>query len=73
MVSKIKERAGKKELANDKPKQPVKTVTRGDVMQATRQKCNQLIVQAKRQSYHKGEIIGQFFFSLFLLRLCQLP
>ena len=40
VVSKIKERAGKKELANDKPKQPVQTVTRGDVMQATRQKCN---------------------------------
>ena len=31
-----------------------KTVTRGDVMQALRQKSNQLIFQGKRPTYHQG-------------------
>lgn len=38
-----------------------KNVTRGDVMQAMRQKCNQLIFQTKRPPYHKGEITENFF------------
>lgn len=46
---------------NDKTKEPLKTITRGDTMQAMRQKCNQLIFQAKRAGYHKGEIAEKFF------------
>ena len=60
MVAKVKERVEKNETEhNDNPKEP-KKVTRGDVMQAMRQKCNQLIFQNKRPTYHKGEITKIF-------------
>lgn len=48
VVAKVTERE-----EGEVPKQK-KTVTKGDVMQALRQKCNQLIFQTNRPSYHKG-------------------
>lgn len=61
MVARLKERVDKNETEdNGKSKEP-KHVTRGDVMQAMRQKCNQLIFQTKRPTYYKGEITEKFF------------
>ena len=53
VVAKVTEREPKPPKEGEVPKQK-KTVTKGDVMQALRQKCNQLIFQTNRPSYHKG-------------------
>lgn len=57
VVARLKERVDKKETEdNGKSKEP-KHVTRGDVMQAMRQKCNQLIFQTKRPTYYKEKYV----------------
>ncbi|CAH3160430.1 unnamed protein product, partial [Porites lobata] len=53
VVAKVTEREPKPPKEGEVPKQK-KTVTKRDVMQALRQKCNQLIFQTNRPSYHKG-------------------
>ena len=53
VVAKVTEREPKPPKEGEVPKQK-KTVTKGDVMQALRQKCNQLIFQTNRPSYNKG-------------------
>ena len=61
VVARVKEKVDKNETEdNGKSKEP-KHVTRGDVMQAMRQKCNQLIFQTRRPTYYKGEITEKFF------------
>lgn len=50
-----------KERQDQKPKEgkPLKlktSVTKGDVLQALRQKCKQFIFQGKRPSYHQGQL-----------------
>ena len=60
-VARIKERVDKNETeGNGNSKEP-KNVTRGDLMQAMRQKCNQLIFLTKRPTYHKSEITEKVF------------
>ena len=61
MIARIREKIDKKETDDDSKTTEVKNVTRGDVMQAMRQKCNRLIFQTKRPTYHKGEITEKFF------------
>ena len=53
VVAKVTVREPKPPKEGEAPKQK-KTVTKGDVIQALRQKCNQLIFQTNRPSYHKG-------------------
>ena len=60
-IKAVKGKIDKKETGDDGKTTEVKNVTRGDVMQAMHQKCNQLIFQAKRPTYHKGEINEEFF------------
>jgi len=43
----------KNETEDDGKSKERKKITRGNVMQAMRQKCNQLIFQTKRPTYHK--------------------
>ncbi|XP_020612606.1 uncharacterized protein LOC110050966 [Orbicella faveolata] len=57
VVARIKERVNKKETENNGNSKEPKNVTRGDVMQAMRQKCNQLIFQTKRPTYHKEKYV----------------
>ena len=73
MIARIKGKIDKKETDDDGKTTEMKNVTRGDVMQAMRQKCNQLIFQTKRPTYHKGEITEKFFFlnTKCMLSLCH--
>ena len=61
MVAKIKEMPQQEQENEDGAKKPRKPrnspTTREEVLQALRQKCNQLIFQAKRPSYFKGKLI----------------
>ena len=61
MIARIREKIDKKETDDDSKTTEVKNVIRGDVMQAMRQKCNRLIFQTKRPTYHIGEITEKFF------------
>ena len=61
VVARIKGRVDKNEPEDNSSLKETKNVTRGEVMQAMRQKCNQLIFQTKRPTYHKGEITEKFF------------
>jgi len=54
LVAAINEK-DKNETEDDGKSKERKKITRGNVMQAMRQKCNQLIFQTKRPTYHKGE------------------
>ena len=42
------------EGGNKEKKEKKESCTKGEVMQALRQKCNQLIFQGKNPTYHKG-------------------
>ena len=55
VVARISEK-DRNETEDDGKSKEKKKITRGDVMQAMRQKCNQLIFQSRRPTYHKGEI-----------------
>lgn len=52
VIAKVKERQDQKPKEG-KPPKPNRLVTKGDVMQALRQKCNQFIFQGKRPTYHQ--------------------